>query len=265
MTKKSTAATTAQSIIDAVPDNGKYNVLRSLVGSISCSIIGTASTLIGLIEKKGINFTECGARDILHLIEEPDYRFDRLHNVRKLMRVRANLITQLISVSNDETVGSWCSTFELMTSAGGASRIDDAKLLTALSVCDMDEETAQLLLKASKAGEVVERQRNAELISKRQGAIEWIIEALFNTTEYYDASGAPVDDLDCDDDIECLSSETVERLYDKLTKAVSTARNRAVQRFALGDNRYTLDDIISYSTIIKACENLHAHHEEANV
>ncbi|MDL2342417.1 MAG: hypothetical protein QFB87_05060, partial [Patescibacteria group bacterium] len=132
-------------------------------------------------------------------------------------------------------------------------------------VCDMDDETSKLLLAASKAGEVAERQRNAELISKRQGAIEWVIEKLFNSTEYYDASGAPTNDTDYEDDIECLSHETVERLYDKLTKAVSAARNRAVQRFALGDNRYTLEDIMSYSTVIKACANLHARYEEANV
>lgn len=264
MTKPNQIALTAQAIIDAVPDNGKYSVLRSLIGSISCSIIGTASTLVGLIEKKGIDFVECDARDILHLIEEPDYRFDRLHNVRKLMRVRGNLITQLISVSNDETVGSWDGTFELMTSPG-ASRIDDARLLAALAVCDMDDETSQLLLAASKAGEAIERQRSAELISKRQGAIQWVIEKIFNSVEYYDASGAPANDMEYDDDIECLSRETVERLYDKLTKSVSAARNRAVQRFALGDNRYSLEDIMSYSSVIKACANLHAHYEEANV
>lgn len=256
----------AQDIIDALPERSQYTVLSSLVGSISCSIVGLASTMVGQLEKKDYEFHTLSALEVINMLQEPDFRMDRLHSVRKLMRVRNNYMAQFLAVANDNARDSWDGTLELMTTASTRSRIDSDRLTAALEACGIEGDTAVILTEKAKQSETENSVRSADVISKRRGAIEWLIEHVFNTTEYYDEAGRPATDHNTDDDIESLPSSIVERLYEKIITAVSRARDAAVTNFATGSYGVTLDDVMLCSQLIVASKALRANcFDEANV
>ena len=258
--------TTAQDIIDSLPERSKYTVLQSLVGSISCSIVGLASTIVGQLEKKDYEFHTLSALEVINMMQEPDFRMDRLHAVRKMMRVRNNFMAQFLAVANDDARDTWDNTIELMSSANPRSRISSDRLTAALSVCGVDAETALLLTEVAKAGEAEQAERSAETISKRRGSIQWLIEHVFSTTEYYDEAGRPATDMNADDDIESLDAVVVERMYEKLTQAITKARDIAVTNYAINAYNVTLDDVMLCSALVKSCKALKAYNlEEANV
>ena len=269
MTKKqepNVAIESAQSIIDALPERSKYAVLSSLIGSISCSIVGTASTIVGQLEKHDLEFVSLSPLEVLHMMQEPDFRMDRLHTVRKLLRVRDNLMAQFLAVANDNARDSWSGTLDLMTQGNRPSRINTDRLTVALSTIGIDEDTAKMLASTAVVGEAAQAQRSAEQIAARRGAIEWLIEKVFMTNEYYNELGQPAIDTSTEDDVESLPAQIVERLYEKLHVAVSKARDTAVTNYATSSFDVTLDDVMLLSTLVKATSALKAHNiEEATV
>lgn len=249
---------TAQGVIDALPERSKYTVLSSIVGSISCSIVGMANSIVGQLEKKDYEFHTLSALEVINMMQEPDFRMDRLHNVRKLMRVRNNFLGQFLAVANDNARDSWDGTLELMASPSNRSRIDSDRLTQAMLACGIDGETAAMLAIRAKESEADNNVRSAEQIAQRRGAIEWLIEHVFNTTEYYDEAGKPAVDKNTEDDIESLPSAVIERMYDKLIVAVSRARDTAVTNFATASFDVTLEDVMLLSENLKAAHALKA-------
>jgi|SRR6187551_359909 len=263
---KSTAeakGVTVQGIIDAVPENSKFLVLSSLVSSISCSVIGTASTIVGRFERmENVDMVSLERHEILTLMLEADMRMDLLRNVRSLVRVREVYADQLLAVSNNDDVATWQSSIEFMTQPGGNSRIQKPLLIEAYKACGItDEATLEIMYNASLIEESNDRVRNAEQISLRRGGIEWLIENIFTGTEYIDESGKYAEDTNIVSRIEELDAEVQDRLYDKIRTALRKALTRAAARFAVGDTRYEISDIVDLNLIIADAKLLDAFSE----
>lgn len=249
---------TVQGIVDTVPECVKYNVLASMVSSISCSIIGTASTMVGRFERmENVDFKSLAPREILHMLTEADMRQDVLRNVRSLMNIRENLRDQLLEVSNDDNIASWPESIQFMTQPASNSRIKKELLFDAFRACGItDEATLEIMYAATLIEETTDRQRSAEQISLRRGSIEWIIENVFQSIEYVNEQGQFEDDTNIANRVEDLPAEMQDRLYDKLSQALNKALTRAAARFAVGDTRYEIGDIMLINQLIADAKKL---------
>lgn len=257
---------TAQDIIDALPQQAKYGVLQSLVSSLSCSVINAANNIVARLEKQDIKFYELSVQEVLHMMQEPDFRMDSLHSARRLLRVRNNFMAQFLAVANNDELDSWHGSIQLMSTPSTNSRINIDKHREVMALCEVDEETAELLVVSTLANEQARNVLNAENISARTGAIEWIIDHVLSANGYYDPSGKPATDYEAEDDIECLPHANVENLYNKLAKKVADARQRLVSDYSTNSWGVTLDDVVVCSKLIKTAQGLKAHnHDEANI
>lgn len=254
---------TVQGIIDQVPENSKFMVLSSLVSSIACSIIGTASTIVGRFERmENVDLVTLERSEILHMMVEADMRMDLLRNTRSLMRVREVYADQLLAVSNNDEVATWASSIEFMTQPGGNSRIQKPRLIEAFKACGIDDENVlETMYQASLIEESNDRVRNAEQIAARRGGIEWLIENIFTGDEYIDESGKYATDTNIVSRIEELPDEIQDRLYDKIRVGLNKALTRAASRFALGDTRYEIGDVVDLNLLVKEAKFLDAFSE----
>lgn len=250
----------AQKIIDTLPDQAKRTVLFSLVGSLNASIVGTASSIVARLSRGDYDFRELEARDVVLLLNEMDDRADLVLNTRRTVRVAQALRDQLIGLSNNDEDGALSSTLDFMSKA--SAKPIDVKLLKATleaaGIEGVDTAHFEAMNKISAA------QRAARL-SEQRGAIEWLIEHVLTArgfeerveTEY--GSNIVMHDESDADEIECLSSEHQEKMYDKLQNAISRARDAAVMGVLNKDRRYTFSDLSLISAALKDAEKLDAH------
>lgn len=246
------------SIVDAVPDNTKYNILNSLVGAINCSVIGTASIVVGRLEKSVPEFETLSALEVIHMMLEADMRYDALRAVRSIIKVRDKLRDQLIEVANDDNISDWPSSIEFMTQPSQTSRLSRERLGQVLSLIGLDEPTIDVMYQASLVQESQDRSRSAEQIAARAGRIEWLIENVFYSNQIRNEQGIMVDDENIGSSVEELSPEVQNRLYDKLVQALNKGLTRCAARFAQGDSRYELNDVVILNKLIHEAKTLEA-------
>lgn len=257
---------TIQHIVDVLPQQAKYKVLSSLVGSISCRVVGMANSIVAQLEGQDVEFYTLSPLEVLHMMQEPDFRMDRLHTARMLMRVRNNYLAQFLEVANDSARDSWSGTIDLMSTPSTVSRIDTDRLSVALEASELDGESAELVVASTLANEKTRAIRSADQISRRRGAIEWLIDHVLSSTEYYDGDGRPATDTNTDSDIESLPQQIVESMHDKFIKIMTEARKSIVDNYASNSFDVTLDDVVLMSSLIKQCKELKAHYnDEVNV
>lgn len=245
-------------IIQAVPDNTKYNILNSLVGAINCSVIGTASIVVGRLEKDIPEFMTLSPLEVIHMMMEADMRYDQLRAVRSIIKVRDVLRDQLIEVANDSNISDWPSSIEFMTQPSQTSRLSRDKLGQVLALIGLDEPTIDIMYQASLVQEAQDRTRSAEQIGARAGHIEWLIENVFYSNQIRNADGVMVDDTNIGQSIEELAPDVQNRLYDKLVSALNKGLTRCAARFAQGDTRYELNDVVILNNLIKEAKLLEA-------
>lgn len=251
---------TMQGIIDQVPDNTKYAVLNGLIGSIGCSVIGTASTIVGRLERMdNVDMHSLERNEVIHLLMEADMRQDLLRNTRGLVAIRNKLHDQLLAVAEDDNVASWTESIEYMTQPATNSRINKERLIEALKACGIDDELAlEAMYQGSLIEESADRKRNAELIGKRRGMIEWLIENVFSSKLHFNETGQYVDDENIADRVEDLPADMQNRIYEKLRQTLNKAVTRCASRFAVGDTRYEITDIVMLNQLIKDAKLLEA-------
>jgi hypothetical protein len=247
----------AQKIIDSLPDQAKRNVLFSLVGSLNASVVGTASSVVARLSKGDYDFRELEARDVVTMLNEMDDRADLVLNARRTVRVARALRDQLIVLSNNDEDGDIGATLDFMSKA--SAKPIDAKLLKATleAAGIVGVDTAHF-----DAMNRISSEQRAARLSEQRGAIEWLIEHVF-TARGYDGvndEGRPefTDESDADE-IECLSAEQREKLYDKLQSAISRARDTTVLGVLNKDRRYSFGDLPLITAALKDAEQLDAH------
>jgi hypothetical protein len=245
-----------QEILDGVPDNTKYNILNSLVGALNCSVIGSANIMVGRLERLVPEFETLSALEVIHMVMEADMRYDNLRAIRGLCKVRDKLRDQLIEVANDNDISDWTSSIEFMTQPSQTSRLSKEKLGQVLSLIGLDEATIEIMYQASLVQESQDRERSAEQISQRAGRIEWVIEKVYYSNQYRNELGHMVDDNDIPSSVEELNPEAQNRLYDKLVQALNKGLTRCASRFAQGDSRYELNDVVILNQLIKEAKKL---------
>lgn len=240
---KNAESNSIHSIIDALPEQAKRNVLFSLVGSLNASIIGSASSVVARLTSDDYDFRELEASDVIHMLNEMDGRQDFVLNTRKTVRVAQVLRDQLIAISNNDEDGDLLGTLEFMTR--GTNKGLDMELLKATleaaGIKGVDP-------KHFEAMHAMNQAQRAARLSAQRGHIEWLIDHVLTGTGAEDGYDEAV--------IDELQSEQIERLQDKLVVALNRARDNTVLGVLSRDKRYSLGDLPLISAAITDAEHL---------
>lgn len=253
----------SQHIIDSLPEQSKRMVLYSLVGSINSSIINTASSVVAALTRDEVEFKDYNARDVEHLMEEPDWRQDNLLAARRMYRVGENLRDQLIELTNDDAVGALSESIAYRSKPAPVSNVDRAKLKATLiatrivkaNVSDADIERFAV---SAMERQAQDNARSAERVAERAGAIEWVIDHVFHNPEYA---------FESQDNIEELPRATKANLFDIIRNKIDSERLVAVNEILQSrrNPRYTITDATLLADCADMADELDAHLEEATI
>jgi hypothetical protein len=252
----------SQSIIDALPDPAKTPVLMSLVGKLNNHIINVAQSVVAKLSRDGVDVKDYSLHEVIHLMEEPDWRFDNLLNVRRAMSVRTNLRDQLFALTNDDSMGDIYSSIQYRTKPAPVADIDPAKAKAVLianriiSVNASDAEV-QAHCASAQAQRVLESINNASRTAGLIGNIEWVIDHVFN----------PDTGMEQNDNIEDLPRELRQSLFDAIATNIDKQRRLLVNELLYpprnGKPRYLMNDSLLLADCADKAELLDAHVEEA--
>ena len=235
MFNKSFNLTTA--IADMFP-TVRRAVLFSLVGSVNAQIVGAADKLAVRLEDEGYDLRDLEPKDFVVLMKGVD-DIDQLDEIRKLTALAHEWRDMLRHVSNtdpevleSEQPGSIHSTISMMT---GAQRMRPAAVGARAALKAIGVEVTAQDVEAARVRQFANDQARADQRAKRRGAIEYIVEHVFDyldtsDTEWYTQ----------------INAEHKERLCTKLFAALNTAVTTATQNVLIGvrsDNALGLNDI----------------------
>ena len=246
-----------KNIIANLPDQAKRSVLFSLVGSLNASIVGQASSVASRLARDDQDFRDLEPRDVVHMMNDIDDSQSALLTARRTLRVRHALHAQLVEVSNKEEDGALSSTIDFMTNPPKGRKIDTEMLKAALEAAGLAAVDPKHFEALQKMNDV----QRAERLAAQRGAIEWIIEHVFDGRGYdtYDErDGTPkfVDESD-NDELSALPEEQQQRLQEKMLSALNKARDNTVLGVLNRDRRYTFGNLPLIAAAIRECEALH--------
>lgn len=196
-------------------------VLNSLVNSINATLVGEASRIVD--ELDGLEFNELEPKDIVAMLMSnetgPTPPAQRVNDIRLLTALAEVWRTDLQTLSNDDTQGSFQGTLQFMTGKQRTRAMTGLDTLKALGIECSEEDN-----KRSAALQLGRDQMRADALSQKRGHIEWLYEKVFttldvgNSGDYWDA----------------LSEPRREQLASKAMQALNTTFNQAVDNIKFG-------------------------------
>lgn len=214
-------------------------VLFSMVGTLNAQLVGAADKLAVRLEDEGYDLRDFEPKDFTQLMVGVD-DINQLDEMRKLCALANEWRDMLRAVSNTdpdtleaEQPGSIHATINMMT---GAQRMRPAAQGAREQLKAIGVEVTQADIDAARVKLFHNDQARADQRAKRRGAIEYIVEHVFDyldteDTEWYTQ----------------ISVENKERLCTKLFAALNNAVTTATQNVLVGvrsDNALGLNDIM---------------------
>jgi hypothetical protein len=259
-------------ILNDIPQAAKYSVLSSLISSVNCSLIGSASNIVQSIMRDGYDVREIDVREVEQLLTAPDDaegRVSRLESPRGLYRMREYLVTllqdeiylieqkdKLLGIKRDNPLrsGDLNESIKFMTTPAGYRANQTFDRLALASGISPEE------LKAShKEAEVqhgIDAARSAQQISENAIGIEWVIDHVFSFGAHDPVTGNEVtgEVEDVKPTVEDLPNRAQATLLDKLRNAVGKTKTKAFLSMQQGRTIYEFGDIFMLSRIMKTCD-----------
>lgn len=256
----------SQQIIDQLPEQSKRMVLFSLVGSLNSTIINTATSLASRLERDGVDIKDYHVRDVETLMQEPDWRMDTLLDVRRTVSVAENLRDQLNEVSGTLAGGNELGTISEAINyrcnpapVRGINRDAMRATLIAGRVIKKDakDDEVELIAQMAEKRQAEDNIRSAERVAHNRGAIEWIIDHVFN----------PDTGFERPDNIEDLPKPLQATLFDAIRAKIEQERLTAIAEVvnARRRPRYTIADVTLLADCADLADELDAHYDEATI
>lgn len=253
-----------QSIIDALPDNAKTPVLMSLVGLLNSNIINNAQSVVMRLTRDGVEMQDYNVRDVEHLMTEPDWRQDNLMNVRRAMSVRENLRDQLLALTNDDKIGDIMESIMYRTKPRPVAEVDAASVKAVLIAsrvvkANVSDADIALHIKGANIRQTENNVRSAERTANMVGAIEWVIDHVFN----------PDTGFEQQDNVEDLARPIRATMFAAVVSNIDKQRRVLMDELIYprksGTGRYTLNDAPLLADCADRADELDAHLEESTI
>jgi hypothetical protein len=262
MTKKSVGQVSAHTIINGLPDQSRRMVLYAVVGALNSHIINNAQSLVARLSRDDVDFKEYTLEQCIHMMEEPDWRYDTLLNVRRVMSVAEGLRDQLVELTNNDEAGSITDAIDYRTRPAPVRAINfnvfkQTLIASRIIKKDAPDALVEDMIKATAERQAQENHRSAERTAGMRGGIEWVIDHVFN----------PDTGFEQPDNIEDLHKELRAQIYDTIRARIDSERLTAVSEIIQNRRtpRYTLADATILADSHDLAEMLDAHVEEATI
>lgn len=262
MTKQKQAQVSSHTIINQLPDQSKRMVLYAIIGTLNSNIINNAQAVVSRLTRDGVEFKDYEVAEVIHLMEEPDYRQDTLLNVRRAMSVVEGLRDQLVELTNDDEAGSIRDAIQYRSRpapvrAMSFDKFKQVALATRIIKPSEGDETIKLMMQASIERQTQDNIRSAERTAGMAGAIEWVIDHVFN----------PDTGFERPDNIEDLHRELKAQIFEVIRNRIDAERINALNELMSSRRtpRYTLADATLLADTADMAEMLDAHLEESMI
>jgi hypothetical protein len=262
MSKSKVAQVSAHTIINQLPDQSKRMVLYAVLGSLNSHIINNAQAVVSRLTRDGVDFKDYELAEVIHLMEEPDWRQDTLLNVRRVMSVAQGLRDQLIELTNDDTAGAISDAIEYRSKPAPVRAMDYERfrataIATRIIKQDASESFVRDMMKASADRQKLDNERSAERTAGMRGNIEWVIDHVFNPDTGYEQP----------DNIEDLHRELKAQIFEVIRNRIESERIACLNELMSSRRtpRYSLADATLLADTADMAEMLDAHLEEATI